>query len=273
MESQSVTAKFQGNGSSDVEVNVTVVLPTSTRVVSVASQQCLSVSSCVLALRIVLSGSKPITASATRTTRTSASPSEENVPHLISFTPRSYCGITLFGITGRSRPTRGRLTAQRGHHSAQIGCPNFSPWCRLVKVNGKRSWPEIAGEPIGSSLRRPTLYCARTQPRITAMRAVDSGSEFETRGLTLASTCDSLPGRSTLPLQLLILTVAGWVNRNQQDVIAFATVPTGTFRVLFVLLVLGNDRRRVLHVNVTAMPNAAWTGLSIPNQISVYERG
>jgi transposase InsO family protein len=36
------------------------------------------------------------------------------------------------------------------------------------------------------------------------------------------------------------------------------TVPTLTFRLLYVLLVIQHDRRRVLHVNVTAHPRAAW---------------
>jgi len=39
----------------------------------------------------------------------------------------------------------------------------------------------------------------------------------------------------------------------------FFTVPTATFRVLFVFVVLSHDRRRVVHVNVTAHPTAAWT--------------
>lgn len=39
----------------------------------------------------------------------------------------------------------------------------------------------------------------------------------------------------------------------------FLTVPTATFRVLFVLVVLSHDRRRILHTNVTAHPTAAWT--------------
>jgi putative transposase len=39
----------------------------------------------------------------------------------------------------------------------------------------------------------------------------------------------------------------------------FFTVPTATFRVLFVFVVLSHARRRVLHVNVTAHPTAAWT--------------
>jgi putative transposase len=39
----------------------------------------------------------------------------------------------------------------------------------------------------------------------------------------------------------------------------FFTVPTVTFKVLFVFVVLAHDRRRVLHVNVTAAPTAQWT--------------
>jgi hypothetical protein len=39
--------------------------------------------------------------------------------------------------------------------------------------------------------------------------------------------------------------------------IDFFTVPTATFRVLFVFVVLSHDRRRIVHVNVTAYPTAA----------------
>ena len=39
----------------------------------------------------------------------------------------------------------------------------------------------------------------------------------------------------------------------------FFTVPTATFRVLFVFVVLSHDRRRIVHLNVTAHPTAAWT--------------
>ena len=39
----------------------------------------------------------------------------------------------------------------------------------------------------------------------------------------------------------------------------FFTVPTATFRVLFVLVILAHDRRRIVHVNVTAHPTAEWT--------------
>ncbi len=39
----------------------------------------------------------------------------------------------------------------------------------------------------------------------------------------------------------------------------FFTVPTATFRIWFVLIVLSHDRRRILHFNVTEHPTAAWT--------------
>jgi putative transposase len=41
--------------------------------------------------------------------------------------------------------------------------------------------------------------------------------------------------------------------------IDFLTVPTASFRVLFVMVVLALDRRRVLHFNVTQQPTAVWT--------------
>ena len=39
----------------------------------------------------------------------------------------------------------------------------------------------------------------------------------------------------------------------------FFVVPTATFKVLYVFVVLSHARRRILHVNVTEHPTAAWT--------------
>jgi transposase InsO family protein len=41
--------------------------------------------------------------------------------------------------------------------------------------------------------------------------------------------------------------------------IDFFTVPTATFRVLYVFVVLRHDRRKVVHFNITAHPTALWT--------------
>lgn len=52
-----------------------------------------------------------------------------------------------------------------------------------------------------------------------------------------------------------------FLKNHTKELIAldFFTVPTATFRVLFVLVILSHDRRRILHFNVTEHPTAAWT--------------
>jgi hypothetical protein len=42
-------------------------------------------------------------------------------------------------------------------------------------------------------------------------------------------------------------------------------VPTITFQLLFVLVLLGHDRRRIVHVAVTEHPTAAWTDQQLRN--------
>ena len=39
----------------------------------------------------------------------------------------------------------------------------------------------------------------------------------------------------------------------------FFVVPTVTYRLLFVFVILSHERRRLVHVAVTANPTAAWT--------------
>jgi transposase InsO family protein len=56
----------------------------------------------------------------------------------------------------------------------------------------------------------------------------------------------------------------GWrtfLQNHSKELISldFLTVPTASFKVLFVLVILSNDRRRILHFNVTNHPTAAWT--------------
>ena len=54
--------------------------------------------------------------------------------------------------------------------------------------------------------------------------------------------------------------------RNHMDVTAacdFFVVPTATFKVLYVFVVLSHARRRILHVNVTEHPTAAWSARQI----------
>jgi transposase InsO family protein len=50
---------------------------------------------------------------------------------------------------------------------------------------------------------------------------------------------------------------------SQLASVDFFTVPTATFHVLYVFIVLQHDRRRVVHFNVTNHPTAAWTARQI----------
>jgi len=54
--------------------------------------------------------------------------------------------------------------------------------------------------------------------------------------------------------------------RNHREAIAamdFFTVPTLTFGVLYCFFVIGHERRRILHYNVTRNPNALWVMLQL----------
>jgi putative transposase len=48
-------------------------------------------------------------------------------------------------------------------------------------------------------------------------------------------------------------------------------VPTVTFRLLFVLVILAHDQRRIVHVAVTEHPTAAWTAQQLRNAFSENE--
>ncbi len=50
---------------------------------------------------------------------------------------------------------------------------------------------------------------------------------------------------------------------TQIAAVDFFTLPTVTFGVLYVFLVLGHDRRRIIHSNVTTSPTARWTAQQI----------
>src|SRR2546428_789674 len=56
-------------------------------------------------------------------------------------------------------------------------------------------------------------------------------------------------------------TWRAFLNNHLNDLVSvdFFPVPTVTFRVLFVLVVLSHHRRRVVHFNVTEHPTAIWT--------------
>jgi len=60
-------------------------------------------------------------------------------------------------------------------------------------------------------------------------------------------------------------TWRSFLNNHVPDLVSvdFFALPTATFRVLFVFLVLRHDRRRIVHVNVTEYPSGEWTAQHI----------
>ena len=66
-----------------------------------------------------------------------------------------------------------------------------------------------------------------------------------------------IPKRRSPPSQ----TWRTFLTNHVRDLVAVDcfTVPTAQLRVLFVLVVLAHQRRRVLHFNMTEHPTAAWT--------------
>ena len=70
-----------------------------------------------------------------------------------------------------------------------------------------------------------------------------------------------MPKRRKPPSQ----TWRTFLDNHMKDLVSidFFVVPTATFRVLFVLVVLAHDRRRVVHFNVTEHPSAEWTARQV----------
>jgi len=58
-----------------------------------------------------------------------------------------------------------------------------------------------------------------------------------------------------------------FLRNHAKDLVSidFFVVPTATFRVLHVFLVLEHERRRIVHFNVTEGPSAQWTGQQLVN--------
>ena len=75
------------------------------------------------------------------------------------------------------------------------------------------------------------------------------------------ATVSKYMGRRKPPSQ----TWRTFLKNHARDTVSidFFTVPTATFQVLYVLLVVTNGRRLVAHFNVTAHPTAEWTGQQI----------
>ena len=106
------------------------------------------------------------------------------------------------------------------------------------------------------------------------MQLSNGSDQAETQAVALAASAALDPVK---PLQDVLALLEGnarptirdpsqvwrtFLKNHAQDLIAldFFTVPTATFRVLFVLVVLSHGRRRLRHFDITEHPTAEWTG-------------
>jgi hypothetical protein len=114
-------------------------------------------------------------------------------------------------------------------------------------MGSARDWQGTAGSDSADEPRESALGCPE-DPR----RAVEAGPDG------LASDGFEVHAQAPPPA---VAGVAGVSKESRQgsDRVGFFTVPTATFRVLFVLVVLSHDRRRLMHFNVTEHPTAGWT--------------
>ncbi len=120
-----------------------------------------------------------------------------------------------------------------------------------------RSRPRPRGRPrIDPQLRQLIRQMSQSNPLWGAPRI---HGELLKLGLTVSQATVSkymVRGRKP-PSQ----TWRTFLDNHVRDLVSidFFTVPTATFRILYVLVVLAHDRRLIMHFNVTANPTAQWT--------------
>jgi putative transposase len=123
-------------------------------------------------------------------------------------------------------------------------------------------WTSLSGRPpagrppVSRQIRALVVRMAQANPLWGAPRI---HGELQKLGIEVAERTVSrlMPKRRTPPSQ----TWRTFLANHVRDLVSidFFTVPTAGLRVLFVLVVLAHQRRRVLHFNVTEHPTAAWT--------------
>ena len=118
----------------------------------------------------------------------------------------------------------------------------------------------MAGPPIDQQIRTLVREMATTNPLWGAPRI---HGELRTLGVHVSKRTVSRllkPHTRPSPQTWKTFLTNHLASAASMD---FFTVPTLTGRVLFVLIVLSHARRRIVHVNVTEHPMAAWTAQQI----------
>ena len=131
----------------------------------------------------------------------------------------------------------------------------FRDYWRRLSQSGRPGRPSIAKE-----VRDLIRDMWQTNPTWGSPRIV---GELRKLGIEVAkSTVEKYRVR---PRKLPSPTWKAFLKNHMRELVAldFFTVPTVTCKVLFVLVILAHDRRRVIHCNVTEHPTAAWTAQQV----------
>jgi putative transposase len=129
-------------------------------------------------------------------------------------------------------------------------------WKRL-SPSGKPGRPVIAQE-----LRDLIRTMSRANPTWGSPRII---GELRKLGIDVAkSTVAKYRVRPRTPPSP---TWKAFLHNHVRDIVSrdFFVVPTVAYKVLFVLVFLAHERRRIPHVNVTEHPTAAWTAQQVVN--------
>jgi transposase InsO family protein len=127
----------------------------------------------------------------------------------------------------------------------------FRAYWRRLSQSGKPGRPTISKE-VRELIR--DMWCSNPtwgSPRIVG--------ELRKLGINVAkSTVEKYRPRVRKPPSPMW---NAFLSNHVKDIVAcdFFTVPTATFRVLFVFILLAHERRRIVHFNITEHPTTEWT--------------
>jgi len=127
----------------------------------------------------------------------------------------------------------------------------FKNYWRRLSQSGKPGRPTISQE-----VRELIQDRWRANPTWGSPRIVE---ELHKLGITVAtSTVEKYRPKKRKPSSP---TWKAFLHNHVTDLVScdFFIVPTATFRVLFVFIMLAHERRRIVHFNITQHPTAQWT--------------
>jgi len=127
-------------------------------------------------------------------------------------------------------------------------------WKLKSKIPGRpKIDPEIRDQVKTMALANPTWGAPRIHGELVKLG-------FKVSERTVSSLMPKRKPDKKPPSQTWRTFLNNHVKKCSMD---FFTVPTATFNVLFVLIILSHDRRRIVHFNVTSNPTAEWTAQQV----------